>query len=74
MCQNFKKLPKNLEPKKPLWEGFGKLKKTFGPKKPNVPLQPNGKVSLCSKCKFLKMLKKVYKTSTWSLKKKGKWK
>ncbi len=64
------KITKKPKTQKILWEEFDKLKKTFGPKKLNAPLKPNCKVSLCQECKFLKMLKKVYKRPIWTLKKK----
>jgi hypothetical protein len=47
--------------RKPSPEKFEKVKKTFGPRKPSAPLGPSCNVSLCSKCKFLKMLKEVLK-------------
>ncbi len=57
--------------RKPSIEKFGKLKKTFGPRKPSAPLGPSCNVSLCPECKFLKILKEVLKKTNLKLERKG---
>ncbi len=60
--------------RKPSWEKFGKLKKTFGPRKPSAPLGPSCNVSLCLECKIPKNVERGVKKNqfeTWKKRRSG---